>query len=59
MSILCPIVYVRVSFNAGRARSLKQEAVARIRRAPKNERPAMLTRYARRLTGECLRVFTE
>lgn len=59
MNTLTPVVNLRASFNAGRARSITQQAVASIRRAPKNERPAMLTRYARRLTGECLRVFTE
>lgn len=56
MASITQIVYIRGIFNAGRARSITQEAVAAIRRAPKNERPAMFARYARRLVGECLRV---
>lgn len=56
MSSLIQTRHIRGIYNAGRARSITQQAVAAIRRAPKNERPAMLVRYARRLTGECLRI---
>lgn len=47
---------IAVKTNRGRLAALMQEAHARIRRAPRGTRSAMIERYARRAVRECVRV---
>lgn len=48
-----------LAYNQRRADGIIAEAVARIRRARRNDRPAMLHRYKQRLVDECVRTTTK
>ena len=43
-------------FRTGHANAITQAACGQIRRAPRNERPAIADRAVRRLKSECIRV---
>lgn len=47
---------VKLAFNRRRADAIYQEAVARIRRARKNDRPALVQRFSERIARECVRI---
>lgn len=49
-------ICLTICVNRRRADAIAQEAIAKVNRAVKNERPAVAARYAQRLVRECFRV---
>lgn len=50
---------IRVQWKRPRARAMMQQAWGEIRRARRNDRPALLERWDQRIRRECLRVTVE
>lgn len=49
----------RAITNRRRADAIMQEAAAALRRAPKRDRDAMVSRYIKRIARECVRIVAQ
>lgn len=49
-------LHLRARVNWPRLEHMKAHALARLRRAPKGERPALLSRFAAAMVRDCVRV---